>query len=539
MSAIKIEQLPIKDAFIVKGKRFLDDRGFFEELYNQSKYSKPITKSWDQVSLASSKADVLRGLHCSNYAKYVTCVKGEVYDVIVDLRPDSPTYLKWTGVWLNADEPDPVSVYVPKRCGHGYYCKRDSLFLYLQDGVFTPSEDIELNLFDQKINVEWPKPINEYIISEKDRKNLSYEDIKNRIMSTIQLSTNVDLDRQYFEIYSPQNIMITGGAGFIASHVTILLTQKYPHYNIFVYDILDYCANLKNLKAIENAPNFKFIKGDICNFDMVKFVMEQFKIDSVLHFAAQSHVDISLKNSLKFTEVNVVGTHVLLESARQCNIKRFIHVSTDEVYGTTDTVSDVNQALEPTNPYACSKLAAECTIKAYQKCFKMPIIISRGNNVYGPHQFLEKVIPKFISRLLKGKKCCIHDDGSSERDFLYVTDVAEAFDLLLHNGKVNEFYNIGSTKGVTVLELARKLVSFIKKVPPGKEDEFIEYVPGRILDDKRYKIDSSRIKQLGWSPKIDIDEGLKKTIEWYQSNPNHWDNSDYALEPHPLAIKMS
>ena len=308
-----------------------------------------------------------------------------------------------------------------------------------------------------------------------------------------------------------------------------------------MYDILDYCANIKNLNEIKDQPNFKFIKGDICDFDMVKFVMEEFQIDCVMHFAAQSHVDISLKNSLKFTEANVMGTHVLLESARQMNgrVNRFIHVSTDEVYGTTDTVADINQALEPTNPYACSKLAAECIIKAYQKCFKMPILISRCNNVYGPHQFLEKVIPKFISRLLKGLKCCVHDDGSSERDFLYATDVANAFDILLHKGSPGQFYNIGASKGITILEVANKLISIIKNEkndPNFNADDHIEYVKGRILDDKRYKIDGSRILALGWSQKIDFDEGLRKTVEWYSSHPNYWNDSDHALEPHPKIL---
>jgi dTDP-glucose 4,6-dehydratase len=214
-------------------------------------------------------------------------------------------------------------------------------------------------------------------------------------------------------------------------------------------------------------------------------------------------------------------------------IKRFIHVSTDEVYGTTGEEADINQALEPTNPYACSKLAAECIIKAYQKCFKMPILISRCNNVYGPHQFLEKVIPKFIMRLLKDKKCCVHDDGSSERDFLYASDVANAFDLLLHNGLNGQFYNIGAAKGITVLEVAKKLIQIIKP-ECSDPDNYIEYVRGRVLDDKRYKIDSTAINALGWSQKVDFDEGLRKTVEWYRQRMDYWGDADYALEPHPM-----
>ncbi len=317
----------------------------------------------------------------------------------------------------------------------------------------------------------------------------------------------------------------------------MLLCQKYADYNIIVYDILNYCANMKNLDKIRHNSNFKFVQGDICDLAMVKFVMQEFHVDCVLHFAAQSHVDISLNNSLKFTQTNVVGTHVLLESARQVGIKRFVHVSTDEVYGTTDTVADINQALEPTNPYACSKLAAECIIKAYQKCFQMPIIISRCNNVYGPNQFLEKVIPKFIVRLLKDLKCCIHGDGSSERDFLYVSDVANAFDLLLHRGQPGRFYNIGAYAGVTVSEVATKLIRLIKGRDGGGEAEFIEYVTGRILDDKRYKIDSSQMYELGWLPRVEFDEGLRRTVDWFKANREYWKDADYALEPHPIAVK--
>ena len=547
MSFNQIIELGVKDCFLVYGKRFNDSRGYFEEIYNESKFEKSISSSWKQVSVAQSKAGVLRGLHCSNYAKYVTCLQGQVIDVVVDLRPDSPTYLKYIKVTLDSNLEDPVYLYVPKRCGHGYYCKEDSIFMYLQDGCYNNKEDIEVNLFDTTLSIDWPKPNNEqYIISDKDRNNFTIKQIveflcENKISphysEIINKGLNLNIEKGIVSAQNgKKNVMITGGAGFIASHLAILLTKKYPNYNIFVYDVLDYCSNIKNLNSVIDFPNFKFIQGDICDFNMVKFVMKEFKIDWILHFAAQSHVDISLKNSLKFTETNVKGTHVLLECSRLNNIKKFIHVSTDEVYGTTDSVANINQALDPTNPYACSKLAAECIIKAYQKCFQIPIIISRGNNVYGPHQFLEKVIPKFINRLFKNKKCCIHGDGSSERDFLYVDDVAEAFDLLIHKGIPDNFYNIGASKSISVLELARKIVQIVKKTDPGKEDEYIDFVEGRILDDKRYKIDSTRIYELGWRQNVYFEEGLKKTVEWYANHQDYWDNVDYALEPHPFSV---
>lgn len=230
-------------------------------------------------------------------------------------------------------------------------------------------------------------------------------------LSSVEKFYNLEKD------FKPKNILLTGGAGFIGSHVAIHLVKTYKEYNVIVLDILDTCANLKNLDEIKHESNFKFIQGDICNFDLVKDIMQEYRIDCVMHFAALSHVDLSIKNFLKFTDVNIKGTHVLLENAFQFNVKRFIHVSTDEVYGSTDEIARADQEINPTNPYACSKMAAECIIMAYQKCFKMPILITRSNNVYGPHQYLEKVIPKFINRLRLGKKCCIHGDGTHERDF--------------------------------------------------------------------------------------------------------------------------
>ena len=592
MSQLKIDFLDIKDAFIVTGKRFTDERGFFEELYNENKFSVPITKSWRQVSLAESKVDVLRGMHCSNYAKFVTCVRGEVFDVIVDLRPGSPTFMKWQSVCLNADSADPVCLYVPKRCGHGYYCKKaDSLLLYMQDGCFNGSEDINLNPFDPTINISWPTPFSSYIVSAKDKASQNFNEIRESLGKTSPLSltnplkekavlvyggtgflgkclleelvklnkpfkigtarlenrsdlvreiqetspshvlcmagltgkpnifwcdTNqietirvnllgqlniadvasqfnlhctlistgitytyddehkvnsgkgfteedkpnfdrnfyskmrimeeellksypnvlnlrvmypttsdlnpssfiqklvkfkkiqsiplsitviddlwpvmvdmaekkvsgtfnfnnpgtishdeilqayksiVDKDHEWENVeadlsnrsaaelsadkllklgykippvkesiqnlmhklkqhkdgsfnqtlnasYVPKNILLTGGAGFIGSHVVIHLVKKYKNCHIFVYDILDYCSNMKNLDEIKDEVNYTFIKGDICNFQMVQFVINSYKIDTIMHFAAQSHVDFSIRNSLKFTKVNVLG----------------------------------------------------------------------------------------------------------------------------------------------------------------------------------------------------------------------------------------
>ncbi len=224
--------------------------------------------------------------------------------------------------------------------------------------------------------------------------------------------------------------------GFIGSHAAILLCKKYPQYNIVVFDRLDYCSCLKNLDELQELPNFKFIKGDIAVPDIVNYAFLENKIDTIMHFAAQTHVDNSFGNSLAFTQSNIMGTHVLLECAKNCpTIKRFIHVSTDEVYGegedfNTDPMTE-EHVLEPTNPYAATKAGAEFLVKSYFRSFKLPCLITRGNNVYGPHQFPEKLIPKFTNQLMRGQMLTLHGDGSNTRNFLYVEDVATAFDKIL------------------------------------------------------------------------------------------------------------
>lgn len=335
-------------------------------------------------------------------------------------------------------------------------------------------------------------------------------------------------------IYQPKNILVTGGAGFIASHVVILLVKKYPQYKIVNYDKLDYCSSLANLASIENAPNYKFVKGDICSSDLVNYILKVEQIDTIMHFAAQSHVDNSFGNSFKFTETNVLGTHVLLEAAKAQNIKRFIHVSTDEVYGENEGEdADEGKVLEPTNPYAASKAAAEFIVKSYHRSFKLPTIITRGNNVYGPHQYPEKLIPKFICQLKRGRKCTIHGDGSHKRTFIYVEDVARAFETILHKGSVGQIYNIGSNTEVSNLAIAHKLIGLMGMTD--KQKDLITFVEDRVFNDKRYAINSERLKQLGWKIEMDFEDGLKQTIAWYEKNSGNWDvlALETALSAHP------
>ncbi|XP_014385566.1 PREDICTED: dTDP-D-glucose 4,6-dehydratase isoform X2 [Myotis brandtii] len=299
-----------------------------------------------------------------------------------------------------------------------------------------------------------------------------------------------------------KRVLVTGGAGFIASHVIVSLVEDYPNYMIINLDKLDYCASLKNLETISNKQNYKFIQGDICDSHFVKLLFETEKIDIVLHFAAQTHVDLSFVRAFEFTYVNVYGTHVLVSAAHEARVEKFIYVSTDEVYG---------GSLD-----------------------KFPVVITRSSNVYGPHQYPEKVIPKFISLLQHNRKCCIHGSGLQKRNFLYATDVVEAFLTVLKKGKPGEIYNIGTNFEMSVLQLAKELIQLIKETNSESEMEnWVDYVNDRPINDMRYPMKSEKIHGLGWRPKVPWKEGIKKTIEWYKENFDNWKNADKALEPFP------
>jgi UDP-glucose 4,6-dehydratase len=333
--------------------------------------------------------------------------------------------------------------------------------------------------------------------------------------------------------YVPKNILVTGAAGFIGSHVVLRLAAEYPQYKIVALDKMDYCTSPNNLEAVSSLDNFKFVEGNILSTDLVRYLLESEAIDTIMHFAAQSHVDNSFGNSIEFTENNVLGTHVLLEASKRHGIKRFIHVSTDEVYGETSETMKEDMVLAPTNPYAASKAAAEFIVKSYYRSFALPTIITRGNNVYGPHQYPEKLIPKFISLLERGRPCCIHGTGVNTRNFVFVEDVARAFVALLHQGVVGEVYNIGTDFEVSNVDVARKLIELFDRADDA--DTLITYVADRQFNDERYHIDVSKMAALGWQPQVGWDEGLRRTIDWYRANPDHWGVIDSALEAHPVA----
>uniref|UniRef100_A0A8P0N852 TDP-glucose 4,6-dehydratase n=2 Tax=Canis lupus familiaris TaxID=9615 RepID=A0A8P0N852_CANLF len=279
---------------------------------------------------------------------------------------------------------------------------------------------------------------------------------------------------------------------------------------------LDYCASLKNLETISNKQNYKFIQGDICNSHFVKLLFETEKIDIVLHFAAQTHVDLSFVRAFEFTYVNVYGTHVLVSAAHEARVEKFIYVSTDEVYGgSLDKEFDESSPKQPTNPYASSKAAAECFVQSYWERYK--------------------VIPKFISLLQHNRKCCIHGSGLQTRNFLYATDVVEAFLTVLKKGKPGEIYNIGTNFEMSVLQLAKELIQLIKETSSESEMEtWVDYVNDRPTNDMRYPMKSEKIQGLGWRPKVPWKEGIKKTIDWYRENFHNWKNAEKALEPFPV-----
>ncbi|CAA6665703.1 unnamed protein product [Spirodela intermedia] len=320
--------------------------------------------------------------------------------------------------------------------------------------------------------------------------------------------------------YTPKNILITGAAGFIASHVANRLVRNYPEYKIVVLDKLDYCSNLKNLLPSRSSPKFKFVKGDIASADLVNYLLITESIDTIMHFAAQTHVDNSFGNSFEFTKNNIYGTHVLLEACKVTGqIKRFIHVSTDEVYGETDEDAVVGNheasQLLPTNPYSATKAGAEMLVMAYGRSYGLPVITTRGNNVYGPNQFPEKLIPKFILLAMKGMP------------FPFMgMDVAEAFEVVLHRGEVGHVYNIGTKKERRVIDVAKDICNLFNSDP----ESVIKFVENRPFNDQRYFLDDQKLKNLGWSERTSWKEGLKLTMEWYTKNPDWWGDVSGALQ---------
>lgn len=345
-----------------------------------------------------------------------------------------------------------------------------------------------------------------------------------------------------------RNILITGGAGFIGCHVVRRFVTRYPAYRIINLDKLTYAGNLENLKDIESYPNYVFVKGDICDFELMKQLFEKYKIDGVIHLAAESHVDRSIKDPFTFARTNVMGTLSLLEAARitwqlagnSFKNKLFYHISTDEVYGSLELdpeqshapygreVFEESSRYNPHSPYAASKSSSDHFVRSYHDTYDMPVIVTNCSNNYGPFQFPEKLIPLFINNIRHHKPLPVYGNGNNVRDWLYVEDHARAIDLIFHQGRVGETYNIGGFnewKNIDLIKLLIRIVDRLLGNPEGYSENLITYVTDRAGHDKRYAIDSSKLSaELGWEPSLQFEEGIERTIKWYLDNQAWIDN---------------
>ena len=358
-----------------------------------------------------------------------------------------------------------------------------------------------------------------------------------------------------------RNILITGGAGFIGSHVVRLFVTKYPEYRIINLDKLTYAGNLANLKDIEHAPNYTFVKADICDFETILSLMRQYEVDGIIHLAAESHVDRSIRDPFTFARTNVMGTLSLLEAARRCwesrserfEGKLFYHISTDEVYGalelthpegieppfSTTASSEHHLAYgeeffnettkyNPHSPYSASKASSDHFVRAYHDTYGMPTLVTNCSNNYGPYQFPEKLIPLFINNIRHRRPLPVYGKGENVRDWLYVEDHARAIDLIFHRGKVAETYNIGGFnewKNIDLIKVVIRTVDRLLGRHEGEDMKLITFVTDRAGHDLRYAIDSSKLqRELGWEPSLQFEEGIEKTVRWYLDNQAWMDN---------------
>ncbi|QWG36131.1 dTDP-glucose 4,6-dehydratase [Bacillus mycoides] len=317
-------------------------------------------------------------------------------------------------------------------------------------------------------------------------------------------------------------LLVTGGAGFIGSNFVRYMVKKYPEYNIVNLDALTYAGNLENLKDVEKLSNYKFIKGDIADRQFINQLFKEEKFDYVLNFAAESHVDRSITNPDIFIQTNIQGTQVLLDAAKNAEIKKYLQVSTDEVYGTLGETGYFTEEtpLASNSPYSSSKAGADLLVRAYHETFGLPVNITRCSNNYGPFHFPEKLIPLMIINALSDKQLPIYGDGLNVRDWLHVEDHCQAIDLVLHNGKNGEVYNVGGNNERTNIEIVKTILKALDK-----PESLIKYVTDRPGHDRRYAIDATKLREeLGWSPKYNFDTGIEQTIKWYLENQDWWKN---------------
>jgi dTDP-glucose 4,6-dehydratase len=320
---------------------------------------------------------------------------------------------------------------------------------------------------------------------------------------------------------SQQKILVTGGAGFIGGNFVQYMVDKYPNYNIYNLDLLTYAGDLTKHKQIEKRDNYYFVKADIADRETIITVFEKEKFDYVVHFAAESHVDRSITDPGIFVQTNVVGTQVLLDASRAIDVKKFVHVSTDEVYGELDfdpaTFFTEETPLQPNSPYSASKASSDLLVRAYHETYGLPVNITRCSNNYGPYHFPEKLIPLTISRVLNDEKVPVYGDGKNIRDWLHVIDHCAAIDLVLHEGMDGEVYNVGGHNERTNLEVVKTIIQTL-----GKSEALIEFVKDRLGHDKRYAIDPTKLEKLGWKPTYTFETGISQTIQWYLDNEEWW-----------------
>ena len=344
-----------------------------------------------------------------------------------------------------------------------------------------------------------------------------------------------------------RNIVITGGAGFIGSHVVRLFVKNYPDYRIINVDKLTYAGNLANLKDIEDCPNYVFVKADICDFEKMLEIMADYKVDGIIHLAAETHVDRSIKDPFTFAKTNVLGTLSLLQAARHIweslpekyEGKRFYHISTDEVYGALELDSPEGEApygteffrettkYDPHSPYSASKASSDHFVRSFHDTYGMPVVVTNCSNNYGPYQFPEKLIPLFINNIRKGKPLPVYGKGENVRDWLYVEDHARAIDLIFHKGETAQTYNIGGFNEWKNIDLIKVMIATVDRIlgnPEGHSLGLITYVTDRAGHDLRYAIDSSKLhNELGWEPSLQFEEGIEKTVRWYLDNQDWMD----------------